>query len=157
MIKNKLLKIVSLALVVILAFSFAACEKIAEDINKKVSVEVVSFCDAKEEDFERYTNAFPNKTVEFEKDHYRLVKMNCEVTNHNAFPISFEDMRVIDTDEFYLSADAADYEPTFMIAANSSMCIDIYIYVSNDLTDEDEILAKLNELDIVLLTYRVYE
>ena len=49
---------------------------------------------------------------------------------------------------------SADYKPTFSIEANSSYDFDIYIYVSNELTDEKEILQKLNNLIISFSTYK---
>lgn len=158
--KNILLKIIPLVLILfvslaaIVYFLFTSNIFTSANINKKVEVNVLSFVDATEKDFQRYNNAFTTKSVELERDNYRLLKMNCEITNKNNFPISFEDVQVIDTDDFYLSAESADYEPTFCINGDESMCIDMYIYVNNDLK-EDEIQGKLNDLDIVICAYRV--
>ena len=137
---NKLLIILLLAFTIMLTLSLSACSSdTSGDINNNIDIAFITCCNATEEDFQKYNNAFSNETVVLQKDGYRLMKAKCEITNKNNFAKN---------SEFQLTENAADYEPTFSIEANSSYDFDIYIYVSNELTDENEILQKLNNLII---------
>lgn len=157
--KNKLVKIILLVLSVMIAFAFTSCARVMkyvkEYVNTEADVSVISFVNATEEDFQRYNNAFPLGKPELDRDNYRLVKLNCEIKNNSPFAISFSKLQPINNDDFYLSDDAADYEPTFCIRENKSMLVDIYIYVNNELTDENELRDKLDKLKIKLLAYKV--
>lgn len=153
--KNKLLIILLLAFTIMLILSLSACSSdTSDDINNNIDIAFKTCHNATEEDFQKYNNAFSSETVVFQKDGYRLMKAKCEITNKNNFAISFDKVNAIKNSEFQLSENAADYEPTFSIEANSSYDFDIYIYVSNELTDENEILQKLNNLIISFSTYK---
>ena len=152
---NKLLIILLLAFTIMLTLSLSACSSdTSGDINNNIDIAFMTCHNAKEEDFQKYNNAFSNETVVLQKDGYRLMKAKCEITNKNNFAISFDKVNAIKNSEFQLTENAADYEPTFSIEANSSYDFDIYIYVSNELTDENEILQKLNNLIISFSTYK---
>lgn len=152
---NKLLIILLLAFTIMLILSLSACNSdTSDDINNNIDIAFITCCNATEEDFQKYNNAFSSETVVFQKDGYRLMKAKCEITNKNNFAISFDKVNAIKNSEFQLTENAADYEPTFSIEANSSYDFDIYIYVSNELTDENEILQKLNNLIISFSTYK---
>lgn len=153
--KNKLLIILLLAFTIMLILSLSACNSdTSGDINNNIDIAFITCCNATEEDFQKYNNAFSNETVVLQKDGYRLMKAKCEITNKNNFAISFDKVNAIKNSEFQLTENAADYEPTFSIEANSSYDFDIYIYVNNELTDENEILQKLNNLIISFSTYK---
>lgn len=153
--KNKLLIILLLAFTIMLILSLSACNSdTSGDINNNIDIAFITCCNATEEDFQKYNNAFSNETVVLQKDGYRLMKAKCEITNKNNFAISFDKVNAIKNSEFQLTEIAADYEPTFSIEANSSYDFDIYIYVNNELTDENEILQKLNNLIISFSTYK---
>lgn len=152
--KNKLLIILLLAFTIMLILSLSACNSdTSGDINN-IDIAFITCHNAIEEDFQKYNNAFSNETVVLQKDSYRLMKAKCEITNKNNFAISFDKVNAIKNSEFQFTENAADYEPTFSIEANSSYDFDIYIYVSNELTDENEILQKLNNLIISFSTYK---
>lgn len=152
---NKLLIILLLAFTIMLTLSLSACSSdTSGDINNNIDIAFITCCNAAEEDFQKYNNAFSGETVVLQKDGYRLMKAKCEITNKNNFAISFDKVNAIKNSEFQLTENAADYEPTFSIEANSSYDFDIYIYVSNELTDENEILQKLNNLIISFSTYK---
>lgn len=151
---NKLSIILLLAFTIMLIFSLSACNSDKSGDINNIDIVFLTCCNATEEDFQKYNNAFSNETVVLQKDGYRLMKAKCKITNKNNFAISFEKVNAIKNNEFYLTDNSADYEPTFSIEANSSYDFDIYIYVSNELTDENEILQKLNNLIISFSTYK---
>lgn len=153
--KNKLLIILLSAFTIMLILSLSACNSdTSDDINNNIDIAFITCCNATEEDFQKYNNAFSSETVVLQKDGYRLMKAKCELTNKNNFAISFDKVNATKNSEFQLTENAVDYEPTFSIEANSSYDFDIYIYVSNELTDENEILQKLNNLIISFSTYK---
>lgn len=152
---KKILSSVFLIAFVILNMLFiSSCSNTQTDINEKIDVRIQSFCLASEEDFERYNNAFTAQNVEFTIDNYRLFKVTYEISNNNDFAINIMKTQSIQNDDIYLPSDSIDLEPTYPISANSSLAVDIYIYVNNDLVNENDILNKLNELNIVFSAFK---
>lgn len=152
---NKLLSVIFIAVALLSVFSLSSCSNAGiSDIEKQAAVEIINFSDAKQDDFKRYNNAFPNRIPDMFVDNYKLIKMNCKIENKNNYSISFEFLKEIKNDDCYLPSDAADYEPTFCILPNDSRNVDVYIYVNKDLS-EDEVSEVLNDLDIDLCEYKV--
>lgn len=153
--KYKSINIFFLILSLISLFLLSSCTYSEIEVNKGVTVDILQFCDATNEDFERYNNAFTSVNIELKKDNYRLMKVTCKISNENNFDISVQNVKSVENEYFYLMSNCIDLEPTFSISAHSSMDVDFYIYVNNNLKSDDEIMAKLNDLNIVLEAYKV--
>ena len=118
--KNKLLIILLLAFTIMLILSLSACNSdTSGDINNNIDIAFITCCNATEEDFQKYNNAFSNETVVLQKDGYRLMKAKCEITNKNNFAISFDKVNAIKNSEFQLTENAADYEPIAFLKKDS--------------------------------------
>lgn len=121
----------------------------------KTDIEILDFCNATQEDFKKYNSAFSGQDIEFNVDDYRLLKVRISVLNKNNFSIGIQGAECIKNNYFYLPGNSVDIEPTYPIASNQQIDLDIYIYVHNSLTDENEISEKLNELSITMRSYKV--
>lgn len=125
------------------------------DINSKISLSVVSFCDATEDDFNRENSAFPaGEEIKFTFDHYRLVKVTYKFTNNNDFSVTYRNVKMLKNDDFYIPPENLDIQPTYPIASGQSLDIDVYIYVNKDLTNESELENKLNALNVEAIAYK---
>ncbi|MCH5314891.1 MAG: hypothetical protein J1E81_03175 [Eubacterium sp.] len=154
--KQKIFLSVLLIIVMTISiFSLSSCSNSTDYIIGKIDVKILNVCNATEDDFKRYNNAFAAQNVEFIIDNYRLLKVTYELSNNNDFPINITGTQSISNDDIYLPSDSVDFEPTYPISANSSVEVDIYIYVNNDLDNENEILNKLNDLNIVFSAFKV--
>jgi len=135
-----------------------SCEnsnKVDSDINSKISLSVVSFCDATQEDFKKYNSAFPaEEEIKFTFENYRLVKVTYKFTNNNDFSVTYKNVRTLKNDDFYIPPENLDIEPTYPIASGQSLDIDAYIYVNKDLTDKSELEKKLNALNVEAIAYK---
>lgn len=153
--RNKLLSVIILAVAVLLMSFLSSCSNAdTSNIKKKVDIEISNFSDATQEDFKQYNNAFSGSKPDMFVDNYKLIKMNCKIKNNNDYAISFESIKEIKTDDYYLCSNAVDYEPTFSIRPNDSQNVDIYIYVNKNFT-KDKTSKILNDLDIDLREYKV--
>lgn len=65
---NKLLIILLLAFTIMLTLSLSACSSdTSGDINNNIDIAFITCCNATEEDFQKYNNAFSNETVVLQK------------------------------------------------------------------------------------------
>lgn len=83
-------------------------------------------------------------------DNYRLMKVTYKVSNNNDFSVYAKGMKSISNDDFQVHVNALDIEPTYPFSGKETFELDAYIYVNDQLTSEDEIKDKLNELGMIL-------
>lgn len=145
--KNKFF-LIFVIMITLVSISFSSCKNTTNYIKENVDVNILSFCNASEEDFNKYNSAFSGENVEFAFEDYRLLKVTYKISNKNDFSIRVFNNQVIKNKDFYLVENCIDLEPTYAISPNSSLDVDVYVYINKDLTNENDILNKLNELDI---------
>ncbi len=135
-------------MILFVSIILSSCKNTKDNIKENIDIKIVSFCDAEEDDFKKYNCAFAGDNAELVVENYRLLKVTYNILNKNDFSIKVFNSNVIKNNDFYLVEDCIDLEPTYAISSNSSLDVDVYVYINNDLTDKDDILNKLYDLNI---------
>lgn len=146
--KKNIFLIISIMMITFMSVLLSSCKNTTNYIKENVDVNILSFCNASEEDFNKYNSAFSGENVEFAFENYRLLKVTYKISNKNDFSIKVLNNQVIKNKDFYLVENCIDLEPTYAISPNSSLDVDVYVYINKDLTNENDILNKLYELNI---------
>ena len=119
-------------------------DKVASTKNETLSVDVSYGGFATEEDFDKYHN------VEFDyydtPEGYRLAKMHCVIKNKAKFPVAYISAERLKNKSVYCADGALDYEPTYPLTPDSTYECDLYVYVSEKLSDE-EAISTLSETE----------
>ncbi len=148
--KKESIRMFSICLLIILLLSLSACNYYEpESVQKNIEVNILSCCDATQQDFEKYNSALSGANTEFTVDNYRLMKFDCEFTNNNDYAINVQGVKRILNDKFYFLSECVDIEPTYPFGAKETFNLDVYIYVDKELTDEQNIIDELNNADII--------
>lgn len=144
--KRLFIKGILICVSVLLLFALSSCDSGVPNTNRNnVDVDILSCCNATQADFMKYNSA---DNLELTIDNYRLMKFDYKFTNNNDYAINVQGLQSFKNEEFYILPECVDIEPTYPFAPGETFNLDVYIYVGNQLTDEDEIIDKLFDLDI---------
>ena len=97
-------------------------------------------------DFEKYNCAFSPGNVELYTENYKLVKVKYKFTNNNDFSVCIFNEKVVKNDDFYLIESCIDLEPTYDISSNSSLDIDVYVYVNKGISKTENMIEILKNI-----------
>lgn len=146
--KKNIFLIISIMIITFMSVLLSSCKNTTNYIKENVDVDILNFCNASEADFQKYNSAFSGENVKFTFENYRLLKVTYKISNKNDFSILVYNNQEIKNEDFYLVENCIDLEPTYAISPNSTLDVDVYVYINNDLTNENDILNKLNDLNI---------
>lgn len=132
-------RLIAVILVFIMMLLFASCSdnNEANDININISYASLATMD----DFEKYNNAYSSEwqTGEFKlsRDGYNMHKIICDVQNNSKKELSDLDFVSYKDDNMFYENGAIDIEPSVLIEPNSTQTYEAYIYINNDLNEEE--------------------
>lgn len=91
-----------------------------------------------------FYNEFSKNQIQFDKDNYNLIKLNCEVVNNSDEIITIYDFDVYNSDSFVIPINSVELESPSTLIPNNEFDFEFYIYVNKDLS-HDEIIDLLKE------------
>lgn len=141
-------RLIAIILAFIMMLIFASCSDNNEADAVKINISYAGL--ATMNDFERYNNAYSNEwqtgAFTLSKDGYNMHKIICEVQNESQKELSELDFVSYKDENIFYENGAIDIEPSVPIEPNSTQTYEAYIYINNDL-NEDEVIQVVESTD----------